>query len=203
MPEKLPDWQRRQLIEKIKQGGVFIYPTDTGYGLGCSIYNAVAIKTVFKIKNRSPEKTVPVLARKQQVKELTGLTEAEKKAMERFWPGALTLVMKARHPGQLDSHIVREGTVALREPDLKELLDLLAKTGPIVGTSANIAGEPMPRRLEDVHPQLLREVDFVLGDTRGEGTSSTVAAWNDGAKEWRICREGPISKKQLNALTGG
>jgi tRNA A37 threonylcarbamoyladenosine synthetase subunit TsaC/SUA5/YrdC len=61
----------------------------------------------------------------------------------------------------------------------------------------------MPSRLEDVHPQLLQEVDFVLGDTQGEGTSSTVVAWNDGEKKWLIYREGPISKKQLNALTGG
>ncbi|MFP4686914.1 MAG: L-threonylcarbamoyladenylate synthase [bacterium] len=200
MSEKLKDWERQQLVEKIKGGAVFIYPTDTGCGIGCSIYCSGAIESVFMMKQRDPEKTVPVLLHHSQVDELASVDAVEREAMNNFWPGVLTLVLKAKNPGELDPHIVRNGTLALREPGLQGLVDLLKECGPVVGTSANIAGQPMPRRIEDVNPQLLQQVDFVLGDAEGQGQSSTVAAWDSSKKEWQIYREGPVTEAQLTAL---
>lgn len=193
----MEDWQEAQLVEKVKNGAVFIYPTDTCYGLGCSIYSTEGIDAVYRIKGRDPEKTVPVLADPGNVQDLASPNPVEKKAMEQHWPGNLTLVMNADKSDQWDPRLIQQGTIALRSPGLEPLRDFLSRVGPIVGTSANISGKSAPATLEDVHPQLLAEVDFVLGDYGGEGESSTVAQWDGSTATWVIHRKGPVSIDQL------
>ncbi len=197
---KLKEWEQKQLVERIKKGKIFIYPTDTGYGLGCSIYRSGSIEKIFKIKDRPAEKTVPVLCSENQARKLAIFSEPERSAARRFWPGALTLVLKAKQPQEMDSRIIRNGKLALREPGLEPLVELIERSAPIVGTSANLSGRPMPSRLEDLDPELVGEVDFVLGEARGEGESSTVAGWSKEDSEWKIFREGPVKKSELENL---
>lgn len=145
MKNDLASWEHDQLSKRIRDGAVFIYPTDTCYGLGCSIDSPEAIDAVFDIKGRDESKTVPVLLTADQVKTLAAVCPVEERAMERFWPGGLTLALDARNPDSLDPRLLREGTVAVREPDVAPLIELIEEAGPIVGTSANLSGRPSPR----------------------------------------------------------
>lgn len=194
---KLESWQQKQLSERIKQGKIFIYPTDTGYGLGCTIYSLDSIKKIFDIKERPVDKTVPILCTCSQANKLAEFAPPEEKAAREFWPGALTLVLKAKEPDKLDKRLVRDGNLALRVPALEPLVELLELSVPVIGTSANLSGQPMPARVEDLEPALVKKVDFVLGEARGKGESSTVAGWSNSDSNWKIYREGPISKTEL------
>ncbi len=195
--EKLEKWKQEQIVKKIRAGAVFIYPTDTVYGIGCTVYNSEAVDRIFKIKGRSENKSFPILATADQVRELTDLGHAEQAAARDHWPGNLTMVLKLKEQGELDSRLIRDEQVALRVPDLAPLLELLEETGPVVGTSANFSGSPAAAGLEDVSAHLLSEVDLVLGESRGLGKPSTVAGWNASEKKWEIYREGELAEEQL------
>jgi L-threonylcarbamoyladenylate synthase len=197
MTDQLEDWKQEQLTEKIRGGDVFIYPTDTCYGIGCSIENSEAIERVYELKGRDRAKPVPVLLHRDHLDGLVEVSEVECRALETFWPGGLTLVLSARSPQDHDDRLISDGTMAVREPDLPALVSFLEEAGPIVGTSANLSGKPSPRRIDDVHPELLQAVDFVLGEAEGSGQSSTVAEWDAENHQWIIHREGPVSAELL------
>lgn len=90
---------------------------------------------------------------------------------ERYWPGALTLVLDAPEGG----------TVGVRVPDHPGVQSLLAAYGkPLYATSANISGEPAPASLEDVDPRVSGAVDLMLDGEPGSGEASAVVDLSDG-----------------------
>lgn len=180
----------RELLDRIKRGEVFVFPTDTVYGLGASIRHEGAVREVFELKNRSPDRTVPVLTTAKKARELAGFSTEEERAAEVHWPGSLTLVLEATVPEEHPPGIVRDGTIALRAPGREALRELLAAGPPIVGTSANRTGEEPARTRDELDASLLEEVDFLIDGDPGQGESSTVAEWDD--EEWKIHREGPV-----------
>ncbi len=195
MFDGLEDWQSEQLVEGIEGGAVIIFPTDTVYGIGCTINSSSGIDRVYRIKGRSEDKPFPVLATKKQAAEIASFSSRERRAIKQFWPGNLTLVLRTEE--KIDNRLVKQGKIALRVPDLTPLLKLLEASGPLVGTSANISGDPAPRRLEAVAPLLLKEVDYVLGVSSGSGQPSTVAGWNGKESSWEVFREGEIGTEEL------
>lgn len=188
-------------LDELREGAVFVYPTDTTWGIGCRMDHPESIRRIFTIKQRPPEKTVPVLLHRSDLEALALEHPPEARAIENWWPGALTLVLQARNPESLDPHLVRDGTIALREPDHPPLLGLLRELGPIVGTSANPTGQPAPTDRSELDPTLVEAVDWVLGEGKAGGTSSTVAQWNGEQDRWVIHRQGPIELTALNETT--
>jgi len=186
-----------RLAARIDEGAVGVLPTDTAFGLVAPIDRASAVKRVFRIKGRSLEKTVPVLVTAGQAESLAEFTPIERSAAGRFWPGPLTLVLRARRPESRSPGLVREGTVALREPDHPALLRLLDRTGPLVGTSANPAGGATPRRARQLDEKLLERVDFLRRSPAGRGESSSVVRWSPRRDSWTMLREGPIRVESL------
>ncbi len=190
-------WENKQVIKQIKEGKVFIFPTDTVYGIGCSIDSVEAINNVYQIKGRKETNPVPVLVTRKQVLNLARTEKLEKMAIEQFWPGNLTLILGAKEPGELDERLIADGKIALRQPDFQPLLELIAECGPLVGTSANISGEPAPTAEDEISGFLLREVNFILGGKEGSGAPSTVAELNEESGNWKIHREGEIDLAEL------
>lgn len=191
-----------KLTDRLDKGAVIAFPTDTTFGLGCSIQCPEAIERVFTIKGRDPDKTVPVLGVESDLRELIELPTTLKPVIRRWWPGPLTLVLDCRKPAEWSSRLVRSGTMAVRDPGFEPLRELLERSGPLVGTSANPSGLEAPARLEEFHPDFLREIDGVVGEEAGGRASSTVAEWNDESG-WTIHREGPIDRDQLKEAVDG
>ena len=157
-------------------GGVVAYPTDTLYGLGASLAHAPAVERVFAIKGRPTGQGIPVLiASWEQLEQVAA--EVPGQALElaqRFWPGALTLVLRKR-PTVPDAATGGGDTVAVRQPDHPTPLSLIAACGPITGTSANLSGGPQPTTAQEVTRQLGGAVDMVLdGGPALGGVPSTV-----------------------------
>jgi L-threonylcarbamoyladenylate synthase len=181
-------------FEIVKKGGIIIYPTDTAFGIGCRIDNEESVKRLFEIRNRSLDKAVPVLfdSIKEVKKYVLPFGQEVCDLMEKYWPGALTIVLKCKT--QKIPSLVRGGasTLGVRIPDHKIVLDLISKIGmPIVGTSANFAGEETPYRFEDLDKNLMSKVDGVLmGETKTKNTSTILDCT---VRPWKILRQGLLN----------
>ncbi len=189
--------REQRLVQRLRRGGVAVFPTDTAYGLGASIHRPRAVRRVFRAKNRPVEKTVPVLVVPDQARRLARFAPTERAAARRFWPGGLTLVLTARAPDRLTAGLVRDGTLALRVPDYPPLLRVLKRAGPLVGTSANPSGDPTPTRAEELASELLEWVDITVRGPVPGGTSSTVAQWGPRRNRWTVHRAGAVSPDRL------
>ncbi len=188
--------------ERLRAGGLVVYPTETFYGLGALCASAAAVARLAAAKLRPEGKPVPLVAADLAAARAVAAAfppQAERLAA-RFWPGPLTLVLPAA-PG-LPPEVSGDGTVGVRVPGsaLARELSRLAG-GPLTSTSANPSGGPPARRPEELDPALLARVDAVLdgGEVPG-GLPSTVVAVEPGGL--RLLRAGAIPWEDLVAVSG-
>lgn len=172
----------RDLISVLENDGVIVYPTDTIWGLGCSVFSKKALDKIYKIKGRRPDKPFVILC--SNISML-------KKYVDRIHPRIETLLAYHTRPITIvypkaknlpDFAISDDGSVAIRiatDPFSKTLVDLLG--GPIVSTSANVSGEPFPTRFDEINPIVLHQADYVCFHNRsksGTGKPSVIASYD-------------------------
>jgi L-threonylcarbamoyladenylate synthase len=182
----------------LKNGGVVVIPTDTLYGLAADVFNTAALDQVFAIKGRPENLALPVLVSGwEQVERVADdLPSQTHTLVARFWPGALTLVVR-KAPGLPDRLTAGGPTVAVRMPDHPapiELIDGLG--GPITGTSANISGGADLLTLAELSVEIGGQVDYILTDgPEPKGTASTVVDITSGQP--KLLREGAVPFEQV------
>ena len=163
-------------VKILRIGGVIAFPTDTVYGLGADAFNATAVERIYEIKNRPRHQQLPLLI--TDVEQLTTLAnpipEIAWFLAKRFWPGGLTLVLPKTD--SLPAYLASGPTIAVRVPDHPVCLALIQRLGnPIIGTSANISGQPSVLTAEEVGQQLGGKIDFIInGGKCPGGRESTV-----------------------------
>lgn len=177
----------------LKVGGMVAFPTDTLYGLGVDAFNADAVERVFLAKGRARDQGLPVLlADVSQLDQVaTDVPPAALRLADRFWPGALTMVLR-RSPN-LPAVVSGGGfTVAVRVPAHPVPVRLVRELGgPITGTSANKSGAPDPVTAAEVEAQLGPWLDYVIDlGTAPRGEPSTIVDMSTPRP--RILREGAI-----------
>ena len=184
----------------ITRGKVVAIPTDTFYGLAADPFNLSAVEQIYRIKGRPESRALPILV--NSVEQAAGLVRSMPssflKLAEKFWPGALTIVMEAsyRLPLKVTGNT---GRVALRMPNAQVVWSLIeAVGGPVTGTSANLSGHPSCTNAELLVAQLGDRVPLILdaGET-GAVLASTILDLRD--ETWRIVREGRISEEDIRA----
>lgn len=130
-----------QAVSALRHGLLIIYPTDTAYALGSDILNESALANVQALKGRAAPKPLPLIAADlAQVEAYAELTPHERLLAERFWPGPLTILVKAK---QAFSPAITQGQsrIGIRVPNSTFARTLAAKFGrPVVSTSANQTG---------------------------------------------------------------
>ena len=160
-------------VDALQAGEVIAFPTDTVYGLGANAYNDYAIDKIYRIKRRSRDKPLILFIKnKAELPQYVAeLTEATLSLVEKYWPGPLTLIFKAKPstPCQTVTH-----TIGIRIPDHQLVLTLLERLDfPLATTSANIEGEPPLGEPEQIRSQL--GIRVVLGDEKiTMGVPSTI-----------------------------
>ncbi len=184
--------------EVIRAGGVIVYPTDTFYGLGADPKNAEAVRKLFTIKGRQHDQPILLLIKDaEEVRSwATGITPRTEGLMEKFWPGPLTLVFRAR-PEVMKELTGGAGTIGLRVPGNALTRQLLASLdSALTGTSANLSGRPSPRTAQEAADMVGGMVDLVLdgGGTAG-GNPSTVVDVSEGGP--KVIREGAIPSREI------
>jgi L-threonylcarbamoyladenylate synthase len=187
----------------LRQGELIVCPTDTVYGIGAAVSDEQAIRRLYSIKGRSPDKPLPLLiADAADVTKIAEPPAVARKLMDRFWPGALTIVMRRRQ-GFRSLALAGQDTVGLRVPDEDVTRDIIHTLGePITGTSANRSGQAAPTSAQQAAMQLGDLVSVVIdgGPRRGGQESTVIDITHDSAK---IVRRGAVSREELQAVLGG
>lgn len=179
----------------IDQGGIAVFPTDTVYGIGCNPYNKDSIKKIYEIKSRDISKPLPVLAYSKEVAEqIVFFDEFSKKIVEKFWPGSLTIILKLKDQNLKESLNLID-KIAIRVPNHDCTLELLKKCNFLVGTSANISGQP-PFTDPDECSNNLQKYDILVdgGIIESKTESTIIEIEND---EIKIIREGSLSREEI------
>ncbi|MCU1475043.1 MAG: threonylcarbamoyl-AMP synthase [Amnibacterium sp.] len=195
----------REARAAISRGDLVVMPTDTVYGIAADAFQPMAVRRLLMAKGRGPDAPPPVLVPTRGTLDALAETvpEAVTALVERFWPGGLTVILPARATLAWDLGDTN-GTVALRMPDDRIALELLAETGPLAVSSANLTGQPPATTAPDAVEQLGDVVDVYLdnGSTPGAVPSTIVdaTALADGTGPLRIVRLGVISEEDLRAV---
>lgn len=201
----------------IGRGELVVIPTDTVYGLAADAFDAKAVARLLEAKGRERTSPPPVLI--PGIPTLDALASEVPSAVRllvgEFWPGGLTVILHAQPSLQWDLGETR-GTVALRMPANPVALELLAETGPLAVSSANLSGHPSATTAADAAEMLGDAVTVYLdGGVAGESyeavgeragdTSSTIvdatALTHEGGR-LRIVRAGVITRERIAAVVG-
>ena len=184
-------------IRILKDGGVIAFPTDTVYGLGADAFNLKAVERIYEIKNRPSHLPLPLL-----IADISQLTLVAEPAYginlflaRRFWPGGLTLVLPKA--ASLPSYLAQGSTVAVRMPNHPVCLSLIRGLGTLViGTSANLSGNPPALAADEAKQQIGDKVDLVIDGGRcSGGVESTIV--DTTGETVLILRQGIISPHEI------
>jgi L-threonylcarbamoyladenylate synthase len=172
----------KQALSVLRNQGVLVFPTETSYGIGCDARSDRAMRCLQKIKERAKGKTPPLLVSSFAMAERYGVfTPMLRKLAKKYWPGALTIVVKARMSPfsrgtdlaklnrggyRLSKEVIRDdGTIALRYTSHPIAQSLARRLGtPIVATSANKFGKPACYSIKEVENAFAQGLvpDFIL-----------------------------------------
>jgi L-threonylcarbamoyladenylate synthase len=185
----------------IGRGGLVIFPTETYYGLAVDPFSEKALANLYALKNRPATK--PVLTLVDSEAQLERLTKeipvVYQVLMDRFWPGPLTLLFKAR-PGLSDILTAGTGTIGVRISSLPAARLLTTESGGIItATSANLSGRPPAATATEAIAQLGSRPDLVLdgGPTAG-GQPSTILTIVRGNPV--LVREGMVAAADIRRV---
>jgi L-threonylcarbamoyladenylate synthase len=197
----------------IGRGELIVIPTDTVYGIAADAFSPAAVQRLLDAKGRGRDSPPPVLI--PSIAALDALAEnvpdEVRVLVAEFWPGGLTVILPARSSLSWDLGDAR-GTVALRMPSNQVALDVLAETGPLAVSSANLTGKPAAHTSAQARADLGDTVSLYLNDGEvgtahaksAEPSSTIVDATGlvaDGGK-LRIVRHGVISDDAIRSLVG-
>ncbi|WP_409485152.1 L-threonylcarbamoyladenylate synthase [Arsenicicoccus dermatophilus] len=191
-----------EAAEAVRRGQVVVLPTDTVYGVGGDAFNPEAVRAVLAAKGRGLDMPPPVLV--PHARTVDGLAvdvpAYARDLMERFWPGALTLVLIAQ-PSLMWDLGETNGTVALRIPRDETALALLTQVGPMAVTSANTTGLPAALSCAEAEGMLGEAVAVYLdGGACEDGEASTILDCTQSRP--RILRHGAVTEEQLREALG-
>ena len=184
----------------LKRGGVIAFPTDTVYGLGAAMNIDAAVERVYRIKERPRNMALPLLlADLDQLDDIASVVPTYVFILGgKFWPGPLTLVIPK---ADSVSDIVSGGneTIAVRIPAHPIPTALARGVGkPIIGTSANLSGQPSALNAEEARAQLGDKVDLIIeGECAGKQESTIVDLSGENPV---MLRAGAISKEELGRI---
>lgn len=161
----------KKASEIIRRNGIVIYPTETVYGIGASIFSSEALERIFEIKKRDKDKPISVAVSDfVMMDELVYMGEMEKQFIKKFLPGPVTIILQKK---EKVPDILTSGSefVGIRFPDHRTTIWLIELAGvPITSTSANFSGETPPRKVVDIRIS----ADYVIDGGECSGEPSTV-----------------------------
>jgi len=182
-----------KIIEKLRKGAVIIYPTETCYGLGCSIKAKKAIERIYKIKKRNKNKALSVIVSSEGIiGRYAKIGVKEKLLMKKFMPGPLTIVAEKKE--NVPEILSKEG-IAFRIPGNKTALKLCRQLNePIITTSANLEGEKEIYSAGEAIKKFSGKVDIIVdAGVIPKRKPSTIY----DAKAGKVLREGKIKEKEI------
>lgn len=159
----------QQLKHEIQAGKIFIYPTDTIYGLGCNALDEKAIKKIREIKHRE-NKPLSIIAPSINWIHQNLVVDVE---LEKYLPGPYTVLLKKKDPKFL-RWVSENDKIGVRIPKSK-FCDKIRKIGvPFITTSVNLSGEKPANLISEISEEIINAVDYVIDEGKLSGKPSTL-----------------------------
>ena len=180
------NYNLKDAVEALRQGGLILYPTDTIWGIGCDATNAQAVKKVYDLKRRDYTKTFVLLADSiQMLKEYVAQLHPRLETLLTYHQRPLTVVYD--NAINLPSNVIaKDGSIAIRIPQDRLCQQLIRAFGrPLVATSANISNEAFPNHFGEISSEVIQGVDYVIKYKQGEKevkTPSVIVKLSDPIK---------------------
>lgn len=187
-----------KIANELKKGKLVVFPTDTVYGIGTNAYDKDACTRIYEVKKRPKVKPLSVLISdfSMLTQMVASISPTEKKLMEAFWPGPLTILFKKKE-GVLPNVVSTNEFIAIRLISECLIYKLIQASGvPIVAPSANLSGSPTGIKIENITKELDGKVDYILdcGDIQNDMVSTIIQVQEEKAY---IIREGKIRKEEV------
>jgi L-threonylcarbamoyladenylate synthase len=181
----------------IRAGGTLIFPTDTVYGIGCDPYDAAAVDDVFAAKRRPLDRPLAIHVADPRDAEAFGvLTRQARVVMERFWPGAVAIVVE-RKSNTVEAAARGGHTISLRCPAYAPCIQILHATGPLAATSANLSGQPAFTGTWESIKELPDATLAIITGPTPSGRESTIVDCTQAPVQ--ILREGVLSRQEIES----
>lgn len=166
--------------EKVRQGDVFVYPTDTIYGIGCDATNNEAVDNIRKIKDRSKAPFSVIAPSIDWIRENCEITSEAEEWLEKL-PGAYTLILPLKNPDCVAKGVCNGKTLGVRMP--KHWIRALVRTlgVPIVTTSVNKTGQSFMRSIDDLDQDIKMRVGFIIDEGTLEHRPSNIVNLTEGS----------------------
>ena len=191
-----------EAVKKLKEGKIIIFPTDTIYGIGCSIDNQESINKLYKLRKTPINKPTLILAaNKEQAFEYGLFTEALKRLTSKFWPGPLTIIVKPK-PKMPKTIRGKKDSIAIRVPNQPPLRKIIERNSrPILAPSANFHGKKPPSNFDEIDKKLLALVDYAIDLSKLDDfvrmTQKASTVIDLTKRPFRILRSGTISRQEI------
>ena len=175
----------QRVVDVLQNDGIIIYPTDTVYGLGCSIFSKKAMKRLYQIKKMNQKKPLTfICANQTEVQEYTqGIPTHVFKLLRRKLPGPYTFVFKASKivPKMM---LTPRSTVGLRWPDHPIANEIVTTFGhPILSCSLRISADELYEDPHELHEKYKKQVDLVVDGGIIFAENSTIIDFSHGEAE--------------------
>ncbi|MCL4397125.1 L-threonylcarbamoyladenylate synthase [Candidatus Parvarchaeota archaeon] len=191
----------RYAANQIKSGKLVVFPTETVYGIGASVFNEKACREIFKVKNRAADNPLIVhICSFDQLKEVAVVPDNLLGVLRKLWPGPMTFIFKRR--GLPKTVTAGLDTVAVRMPSNRIALELIKESGvPIAAPSANISTFPSATEARHAVADFFGKVAVIIDGGRSRfGLESTVV--DVSRKPYRLLRPGSYDVNKLENFLG-
>ncbi|PID77657.1 MAG: threonylcarbamoyl-AMP synthase [Deltaproteobacteria bacterium] len=153
-----------QAVQHLKKGAVICYPTDTGYGLGCDLFNPKAVKRLYQLKKRPANKPFSIICSDlKDISRYAHVSNTAYRLLKRNLPGAYTFVL----PGTKlvpKSMLTKQKTVGIRMPDHNICRQLVKELGnPLINTSVQTEEDELPlNNAREIQQNLSGRIDVII-----------------------------------------
>lgn len=155
------------IVKEILKGKIFIYPTDTIYGVGCDATNIDSVNKIKELKGREKDKPLSVIAPSLKWIQENLITDCD---LSKYFPGPYTIILKKKNPDFL-KWVSSSDSLGIRIPASSFTKEIEKSSAPFITTSINLSGEPFALNLEDIKPEIKEKVDFIIPAKENEKLS--------------------------------
>jgi len=162
--------EQEEIRKAISEGKVFIYPTDTVYGIGCNALNEKAVQKIREIKRRD-NKPFSIIAPSIEWIKNNLIIDCD---LRKYLPGAYTIILKKKNPEFL-SWVSSSDSLGVRIPDCKFCDKIREARVPFITTSVNFSGEKPATKISEIPKEIINKADFIIkSKTKLSGKPSTL-----------------------------
>ncbi|MDP1728686.1 MAG: L-threonylcarbamoyladenylate synthase [archaeon] len=159
---------KENIAEKILEGKIFIYPTDTIYGIGCDATNEKAVNQIKNIKERDKDKPLSIIA--PNISWILNNFETTEEEIKKYLPGPYTLLLKKKDMNFLN-WVSNNDRIGIRIPNSSFTKEIIKSNVPFITPSVNLSGEPFALTVKDIKPEILNKIDYIIEADKEEKLS--------------------------------